>query len=119
MNKKIKKLKDQARDYYLSQEDLDCSVKELHELVEQKFAELIIEECVKACQREWYDLNNNHPNETDPRMIGIHVGQKNGVLKSIERIKKEFKFKNKELDRQDLKDIRSNLGYSRVGRNNV
>lgn len=49
MNKKIKQLKDQARDYYLSQEDLDCSLKEFHELVEQKFAELVIEECKNVC----------------------------------------------------------------------
>ena len=45
MNERIKELKQQARDFYLLQEDLDCSTKELHELVEQKFAELLIREC--------------------------------------------------------------------------
>jgi hypothetical protein len=47
MNERIKQLKHQARDFYLIQEDLDCSTKELHELVEQKFAELIVLESSK------------------------------------------------------------------------
>ena len=44
MNERIKELKRQARDFYLLQEDLDCSVKQLHESVEQKFAELMLTE---------------------------------------------------------------------------
>jgi hypothetical protein len=47
MNERIKELKQQARDFYLIQEDLDCSTKELHELVEQKFADLIVLESSK------------------------------------------------------------------------
>jgi hypothetical protein len=47
MNERIRELKQQARDFYLIQEDLDCSTKELHELVEQKFAELIVLESSK------------------------------------------------------------------------
>jgi predicted metal-dependent phosphoesterase TrpH len=54
MNERIKELKQQARDFYLLQEDLDCSTKELHELVEQKFAELIIRDCIN-CTKEWYE----------------------------------------------------------------
>lgn len=46
MNERIKELKHQATNFYLLQEDLDCSVKELHELVEEKFAELVAEECM-------------------------------------------------------------------------
>ena len=48
MNERIRQLKQQAKDFYLLQEDLDCSVKQLHELVEAKFAELIIKECANA-----------------------------------------------------------------------
>ena len=48
MNERIKELKQQARDFYLLQEDLDCSTKQLHELVESKFAELIVKECIQA-----------------------------------------------------------------------
>jgi len=45
MNERIRQLKQQAKDFYLLQEDLDCSVKQLHELVEAKFAELIVQKC--------------------------------------------------------------------------
>ena len=48
MNEQIRQLKQQAKDFYLLQEDLDCSTKQLHELVEAKFAELIVRECVQA-----------------------------------------------------------------------
>jgi hypothetical protein len=48
MNKRIEELKAQARDFYLDRDDLTCSVQELHRLVEEKFAELIILECIKV-----------------------------------------------------------------------
>ena len=50
MNERIRQLKQQARDFYLLQEDLDCSTKQLHELVEAKFAELIVQECVSLAK---------------------------------------------------------------------
>jgi hypothetical protein len=91
MNEKIKQLKEQARDFYLLQEDLGCSIKELYELVDQKFAEMIVKECVKECQQEWYDLNNAPEVENESiRGAGIRVGQKNGVLKCISKIKQHF-----------------------------
>ena len=46
MNERIKELKEQARDFYLNQEDLDWSPQELHNAVEAKFAELIVRECM-------------------------------------------------------------------------
>jgi hypothetical protein len=55
------------------------------------FAELIIRECVEQCQREWYILNNDKLVENEsPRDIGIRVGQKNGMLKAISKIKQHF-----------------------------
>ena len=48
MNERIRQLKEQARDFYLLQEDLDCSTKQLHELVDAKFAELIVRECAEV-----------------------------------------------------------------------
>ena len=51
MNERIRQLKEQARDFYLLQEDLDCSTKELHKLVDAKFAELIVRECLDSCGR--------------------------------------------------------------------
>lgn len=52
MNERIKQLKEQARDFYLLQEDLDCSIKELHELVDTKFAELILWELIDKISQE-------------------------------------------------------------------
>ena len=45
MNERIRELKKQATDFYLRDETLECSITELHELVELKFAELIVREC--------------------------------------------------------------------------
>ena len=57
----------------------------------ENFAELIVEECINQCRREWYDLNNAVPKENETlRDIGLRVGQKNGVLKTISRIKEHF-----------------------------
>ena len=53
------------------------------------FAELIIGECVAQCQQEWYTLNDTDK-LTDARLAAMLVGQKNGVLKASNRIKKHF-----------------------------
>jgi hypothetical protein len=55
----------------------------------ERFAELIVKECVKQCQQEWYDLNDT-PDLVDARLAAMLVGQKNGVLKASDRIKKYF-----------------------------
>ena len=57
----------------------------------EKFAKLIVQECVAQCRQEWYDLNNTESKENETaRDIGIRVGQKNGVLKTISRITQHF-----------------------------
>ena len=58
----------------------------------EKFAELIVRECVRECKQEWYDTNNDPElnAETDTRMIGIKIGIKQGSLKCISRIKEHF-----------------------------
>ena len=62
-----------------------------HSIRDTKFAELIVQECVNQCRQEWYDLNNAAPKENETsRDISIRVGQKNGVLKTISRIKEHF-----------------------------
>jgi hypothetical protein len=70
MNERIKELKQQARDFYLLQEDLDCSTKELHELVDTKFAELLIRECADICvgQRQY------QPKEVYAQAVLSHFG---------------------------------------------
>ena len=55
MNEKIKALKVQARDFYLDQEDLDCSNSDFVDLVTEKFAELIVRECANYVQFYYKD----------------------------------------------------------------
>jgi len=89
MNEHIKSLLPNpfAVDYQYKDGPLDLYTEE--EML--RFAESIVKECIKQCNQEWYDLNNAAPVENElPRDIGIRVGQKNGVLKSINRIKKHF-----------------------------
>lgn len=58
MNDKIRKLKKQARKEVLAitdEYDVDCAptLQELHEMVDEKFAELIIKEAMSVCRTEW------------------------------------------------------------------
>ena len=64
MNERIRQLKEQARDFYLLQEDLDCSTKQLHELVDTKFAELIIRKCIEQAS-----IGNGHGNNQWDRAL--------------------------------------------------
>ena len=57
----------------------------------QKFSELIVRECVEQLRQEWYELNNTESDTLgDARAVAILVGQKNGVLKTIARVKQHF-----------------------------
>ena len=51
MNDKFKELHDKARQFYLQDEYLDLPLKQMHTLVEEKFAELIVRECIDVVQR--------------------------------------------------------------------
>ena len=92
INDRIKELGDLADE--LADEQIDCIGEyhpDWHSVRDQKFAELIVQECIGQCQREWYDLNNTKPVENETaRDIGIRVGQKTGVLKCINQINKHF-----------------------------
>ena len=96
MNERIQELAEQAFapiNDMASEGIADRSTFNMHwfRLYNQKFAELIVRECVNQCRQEWYDLNNAVPKENETlRDIGIRVGQKNGVLKTISRIKEHF-----------------------------
>ena len=60
MNERIKELKEQARDFYLNQEDLDWSPQELHNAVEAKFAELLIKECANIARQTETDDSDDY-----------------------------------------------------------
>mgnify|MGYP003340649269 CR=1 FL=1 len=47
MNERIKELHDKARQFYLQDEYLDLPLKQMHTLVEEKFADLIVRECAQ------------------------------------------------------------------------
>ena len=82
MNERIKELLDQAQGS-IDPMDLNANVFD-------RFAELIINECIQVCNQEWYELNNSSKEDLDDRGIAIHVGQKAGVLKVQQRIKEHF-----------------------------
>ena len=56
----------------------------------EKFAELIVQECVQQCQQEWYDENNQDTKDLNARDVGMHVGLKSGMLRCLNRIKQHF-----------------------------
>lgn len=82
MNEDIKELALQAGFVLNDKHDIDM----------EKFAELIVKECMQQCQQEWYDTNNDPTMnaETDPRMIGIKIGIKQGAIKCKARLSKHF-----------------------------
>lgn len=56
----------------------------------EKFAELVVRECTNVLRQEWYQLNNSEYDQTDSRSVGLHVGMKSGVNKSMVLIHKHF-----------------------------
>jgi hypothetical protein len=61
MNERIRELHNQARDFYLQDEYVNLSMKDLHRLVEEKFAQLIIRECADIAtmkQHEWHSAGS-------------------------------------------------------------
>ena len=82
MNERIRQLKEQARDFYLLQEDLDCSTKQLHELVDTKFAELIIRKCIEQAS-----IGNGHGNNQWDRALtfaGKNIKEHFGVEEQVQ-----------------------------------
>ena len=91
MNEKIRELAEQAN--WLFADKVTGEFTDYDKRI-QKFAELIVRECIRECKQEWYDLNAESIADDDifrdPRATGIRVGQKNGILKCISKIKKHF-----------------------------
>lgn len=81
MNEKIKALKVQARDFYLVQEDLDCSNSDFVDLVTEKLVELVVQECVGVADDYVKDcLCKEHIICNHPRSkIGIKIKEHFGV----------------------------------------
>ena len=92
MNERIQELAEQAFDKANNGTIYDIKIPK--EFIE-KFAELIVRDAVNQCRQEWYDTNNDPElnAETDPRMIGIKIGIKQGAMKCFSRINKHFGIK--------------------------
>ncbi len=57
----------------------------------QRFGDLVVKECIDELRQEWYELNNTESEVLgDARAVAILVGQKNGLLKALSRVKKHF-----------------------------
>jgi hypothetical protein len=76
MNKRIEELKAQARDFYLDRDDLTCSVQELHRLVEEKFVELLVQECVEVIEGSPWNLPRGYKAVDQAALVKKHFGVK-------------------------------------------
>ena len=54
----------------------------------EKFAELIVQECMNTVRQAWYDENAKSTEGMDSRSIGIHVGVKSGLTTALNLIGK-------------------------------
>ena len=68
MNERFRELHNQARNFYLQDEYLDVSTKELHRLVEQKFAEFLIKEMLEV-QRQLKIAGVEHGSDMDQALL--------------------------------------------------
>lgn len=60
-------------------------------LFEEKFAELIVQECIALIRQEWFELNNlNRGEDESTRDTGIRVGKKLQCVKLINAISNYF-----------------------------
>lgn len=77
MNERIKKLEKQCWDH------------QTNHLNSEKFAELIVKECMDALRQAWYDENAKTVDD-DPRSVAIQVGMKSGLVKASNVVAKHF-----------------------------
>ena len=81
MNERIKELHDKARQFYLQDEYLDLPLKQMHTLVEEKFAELIVRECLEQIDkiRDGLEADNEDQQALGADWAGLAVARHFGV----------------------------------------
>lgn len=88
MNEKIKKLIEQSYDQVPHERDWDAMSSVFNK---EKFANLLLKEVLKETQKVWYQLNDTPPAEGETlRDVGIHIGQKAGIMKVAQHLRKHF-----------------------------
>lgn len=55
----------------------------------EKFAELIVRDCINVIRQEWFNENNTVPDQ-DARSIAIHLGAKLGIESALHAVTKQF-----------------------------
>jgi hypothetical protein len=80
MNERIRELHNQARDFYLQDEYVNLSMKDLHRLVEEKFAELIVAECASIGDN-YQDILGDEPECFNCRKVAYGI---------VDKIKQHF-----------------------------
>ena len=76
MNPRIQELKRQARAFYLEDESLDCSLEKLHQLVDDKFVELLVQECVTVIEGSPWNLPHGYKAVDQAALVKKHFGVK-------------------------------------------
>ena len=56
----------------------------------EKFANLIVQECIRECKQELYEFTAEDRSYDDLKATAIRAGYRNGVFKVISRIKQHF-----------------------------
>ena len=81
MNERIKELHDKARQFYLQDEYLDLPLKQMHTLVEEKFADLIVRECLEQIDkiRDGLEADNEDQQALGADWAGLAVARHFGV----------------------------------------
>ncbi len=70
--------------------------KSIIQKVDEKFAELILEDVIHLMRQEWYDLNSIQKVEGETaRDVGMRVGKKSQTIVLLEKVKKHFQLKDR------------------------
>lgn len=70
--------------------------KSIIQKVDEKFAELILEDVIHLMRQEWYDLNSIQKVEGETaRDVGMRVGEKSQTIVLLEKVKKHFQLKDR------------------------
>ena len=88
MNERAKQLKAQARDFYLKDETLDVTTAELHDLVEAKFVDLLIQDFYNLCNQAWVY------NQTEKNKEGISQAEQlvfAGAMAQCQKMKENIR----------------------------
>lgn len=88
MNERINKLKEQAKEKVISHGAYG-ETEIYREINVDKFAELIVKECMDVLRQAWYDENAKKVDD-DPRSVAIQVGMKSGLIQASNVVAKHF-----------------------------